>query len=93
MSPKSKTKKIKEYGKIESFFLYKVIYPFVNLVGLNRLFNIFWHKIGRYHERGDGMCWWCGEYHRGHFEQNFPVITNDSSEMNSNPLTSIKPKK
>ena len=48
---------------VEKFFLYKIIYPIVNTIGLNRPFNLLRHKIGLYNEFPDGRCMWCGEKH------------------------------
>ena len=56
----------RQYGKVESFLLYKIIYPIVNTIGLNRQFNLFYHWLGLYHERHDRSCWWCGENHHEH---------------------------
>lgn len=67
---KSKTKAW-EPGEVEWFIVYKILYPFFNGIGLNRQFNLFRHRLGRYTEFADGRCQWCGEYHRGKFNQMF----------------------
>jgi len=54
----------KDNTMIEKFFLYKIIYPIVNKIGLNRKFNLWRHKIGMYSELSNGRCNWCGEDHR-----------------------------
>ena len=54
----------KDNTRIEKFFLYKIIYPIVNKIGLNRKFNLWRHKIGMYSELSNGQCQWCGEKHR-----------------------------
>lgn len=74
----------KKYNKMEKLFLYKFAYPVFNFLGLGRGFNKIWHKLGMYDERADGMCWWCGDYHHGHFEPNYTNPTsNDVSPANS----------
>jgi hypothetical protein len=48
----------------EKFVLYKLIYPIVNRLGLNRRFNLLRHNLGLYSEFSDNRCKWCGEKHR-----------------------------
>ena len=48
----------------EKFLLYKVCYPIVNKIGLNRKFNLFIHKMGMYAELPNQACQWCGKNHR-----------------------------
>ncbi len=54
----------KAHTKFEDFILYKICYPIVNKIGLNRKFNLLIHKKGFYAESTNGLCQWCGENHR-----------------------------
>jgi hypothetical protein len=54
----------KDNTDFEKFLLYKIIYPIVNRIGLNRKFNLLRHKYGFYAENANGLCQWCGENHR-----------------------------
>lgn len=54
----------KDNTPLEKFFLYKLIYPIVNKIGLNRKFNLLRHKLGFYSELPNQLCQWCGENHR-----------------------------
>lgn len=47
----------------EKFMLYKILYPVVNFIGLNRPFNLLRHYLGFYNEYANGRCMWCGEKH------------------------------
>ena len=54
----------KDNTPLGKFFLYKIIYPIVNKIGLNRKFNLLRHRIGYYAELQNQCCQWCGENHR-----------------------------
>ena len=51
---------VRKNTKVETFLLYKIIYPVVNKIGLNRPFNLLRHKTGFYDEMNNGRCNWCG---------------------------------
>jgi hypothetical protein len=48
---------------VGKFILYKILYPIVNSIGLNRPFNLLRHKLGYYAELSNGRCQWCGKQH------------------------------
>lgn len=52
-----------ENTKFEKFLLYKLLYPVLNMVGLNRKFNLLRHRLGLYAELSNGLCQWCGQRH------------------------------
>lgn len=54
----------KDNTKLGKFILYKICYPIVNPLGLNRAFNLIRHKLGKYNEFSDSRCQWCGEKHQ-----------------------------
>ena len=54
----------KDNTRFEKFLLYKICYPIVNRIGLNRKFNLLVHKFGFYGELPNRLCKWCGQNHR-----------------------------
>jgi len=54
----------KDNTPLGKFFLYNIIYPIVNRIGLNRNFNLLRHRLGFYAENQNQTCQWCGENHR-----------------------------
>ena len=53
----------KDHTKLEKFILYKICYPVINRIGLNRPFNKIRHRLGFYSEYADGRCHYCGDKH------------------------------
>lgn len=62
-SPLEEGKYYNDNTELGKLLLYKIIYPIVNGIRLNRRFNLLRHRLGYYAENSNGLCQWCGKDH------------------------------